>query len=454
MPKYTHVVKDTHWLIPKDELPVPIDTLKRLFTIRPRFADGVPVELWQETPSFFGVPRYYKDIGREAGRVIDQTSSGHKIAMKMTSAPREGQVAMLERAVQSIALGTTGLLLSAKTGTGKTYCGLYLLAHLGVTALVVVPRDALVQQWKDRILEHTNLTEEDIGIAQQDKCDFVGKKIVIGMVHSLAKDKYPREFKEYFGAIVYDEAHVLGAQTFSETVGMFPAKYRIGMSATLRRADGMEDVFKLSIGEKTFDMGVDTAVTPTVIMRPYKTQSPPHPYLDKIKDAKQRRGIIISALSKDFRRTALMAVYIDKFVKSGRRTLVLSDRKEQIKTLRDVLTGRFRMAPRDVGVFVQETKQMERERVLAHCPVILATYGVMSMGIDVPDLRALVYGTPLSDVEQALGRILRMCAGTKDPVVLDIQDMQYQDAQKWASARRRLYTTSAGAKLVFVEDAK
>jgi superfamily II DNA or RNA helicase len=271
------------------------------------------------------------------------------------------------------------------------------------------------------------------------------------MIHSLAKDKYPEEFKKYFGAVIWDEVHVVGAETFSKTISLFPSYYRFGMSATLDRKDGMQDVFKLSVAQvKLAPKKLNTLVAPKVFLRAFKTLKK-HPYLHTMKDAKSRRGVLISELSNDLARNALISVYVKKFFNSGRRVLIFSDRIEQLKFLRDILTKKHGIKLMDIGLFTGRCKEAERQKILDESKIILATYGVMSMGVDVPDLRALVFATPLSDAAQSVGRILRLCENTKDPVILDIVDVAYADCARWASSRQMYYKRVAQAKLYTVD---
>jgi superfamily II DNA or RNA helicase len=366
---------------------------------------------------------------------------------------RENQVGLIEDFCTRVQNGKTGFLLNAMTGFGKSFCCCRMLAELGRTALIVVPRDFLVEQWVNYLTSHMKLTKSDIGIAQQDVCDFRGKKVVVGMIHSLAKDKYPEEFKRYFGVVVWDEVHVVGAETFSATVGLFSPRYRIGMSATPSRKDGMDDVFKLTIGKTvlvpTTPGSGRVLVSPKVFLRSYKTAKQ-HPYLSKMQDAKSRRGVLISELSGDLARNALIAVYVKRFYESGRRTLVFSDRIEQLSLLKDILIMRHGMKASSIGVFTGSTKEADRRVILKNSPIIFATYGVMSMGVDVPDLRALIFATPLSEVAQATGRILRLCEGAKEPIILDIVDAAYADCVRWAACRQKYYQDVAKATLYAV----
>lgn len=439
------MVRDRYWWIRKGELKTPVHELRRILSVHSRFNDRDPIPLFAETEGAFGIPLYYKDISRHATEVIDLSSDGFPADFSFLSTLRPKQQPIMDRFMQSIAIGKTGFLIEAPTGTGKTVILLSMLSQLKRTTLVVVPRSAIVKQWRERIVEHTDIKDSEIGIAQQSRCDYNGKKIVIGTIQSLMKDKYGKDFKRYFGAVVYDEVHVTSATEFSKTVTLFPARYRIGASATMKRTDGTEAVYESHVGEVVIKMKGGTDVKPRIFLREYKAKRV-HPYVNRMTDAKSRRGVLLTEISKDVARNALIAVYIKKFVESGRRTLLLSDRKEQVLHIAKLLRMRHGFYKKDVGIFMGETKEMERKRVLKHCPIILATYGVMAMAIDVPDLRALVFATPMSEIEQPLGRILRLCDEAKDPVTLDIIDSAYPDAVKWAYKRQRKYE-SAGAEM-------
>ena len=450
---YSKIILSTHAYVPKAEIRTPLSRLRQAFTLVSKYEPNVSVQIYDENDANFGYPRHYTDFELHTANLVDLRSLGQPASFAMCDgfALRDNQKPYIEKFLHTSAKGKTGWLLNLGTGGGKTILACRMLQELGRTALVIVPRQHLVKQWMERILEFTTLRQEDIGIAQQNICEYKGKKIVVGMVHSLSKDKYTEEFKKHFGVVVFDECHVTGAQTFSETLGMFPAKYRIGLSATMERKDNLQDAYKLSIGQVLLaPEKITTLVQPKVFLRAYKAAKR-HPYLSNMKDAKARRGKLISELSSDLARNALIGVYAKKFADSGRRVVVFSDRVEQLKLLRDILTKRHGMSLAAIGLFTGSTKAGDRKVILEHSQIILATYGVMAMGIDVPDLRAVIFATPLSDVAQSVGRILRLCEGTKDPVVLDIVDTAYADCTRWAYMRQKYYNDTAKAKLYEVK---
>lgn len=435
---YSKVIDSTHLFVPLDEVDAELSELRQKLTIIPKFENLSPVKVYAEHAGYFGFPRYYADAKTLAKEYADRRADGASIAFSMRFPPRPRQVSILKQFETSLKLGRTGFLLTAPTGSGKTYMLLHMLSKLRRTALIIVPREHIVQQWIDRILEHTTLTADDIGIVKQDKCQFAGKSLVIGMIHSLSKDKYSSEFKEWPGVVVFDEIHVTGARTFSKTVPMFPARYRIGATATPKRPDGMDMVFRYALGEVLLSMSGGADIVPRVIMCDYQAKRIPT-RLSIIQDKISRRGVIISAIAEDIRRNALVAFFVNKLVKSGRRTLLLSDRKQQLDEIRDILTSRYHLDYDSIGIFVQETPRAKRQAILDNCQVILATYGMMSMAVDVPDLAGLVFGTPQSQIIQPVGRILRVSDDKPEPVVVDVVDLSFRECTRWAEKRKQHY---------------
>lgn len=450
MPAYSEIILYTHAYIPRGELKRPIDALRDVFTVRSKYEEGHIAAAYKETDKYFGAPLHYQDWSKLTNNLRDMRIEGEDVDYTFTSTLRPRQVPMFEefkKAVHPGAQQKTGLIIDAPTGTGKTVVILACLAHYGKPTLVICPRNRIIDQWIERIKEHTSLTDDEIGIAQQDRCEYIGKKIVVGSIHSIAKDKYGKEFKKHFGAVVWDELHTAGAETLAKTLNMFPAKLRVGCSATLERPDGMEEIYNLHLGQKSIKMEGGTEESPRVFLRSYHSNNK-HPYVNKVRDAVARKGILTSHLAKDLSRNALIVSYLKKFIQSDRRTLVMSDRIEQLEALHALLTNpnRGMLPSQKVGIFTGSTKKREVQRILDYCPVILATYGVMRMAIDVPDLRAFAFGTPLKDAEQAAGRILRKCEGASKPVILDIIDEDYQDCVRWAYTRQDLYR-KLGAEL-------
>ena len=90
------------------------------------------------------------------------------------------------------------------------------------------------------------------------------------------------------------------------------------------------------------------------------------------------------------------------------------------------------------GLFVSATK--DDRNVILGKDIIFSTYQMSRDGLDVPSLDCVVFCTPVSNIEQAVGRIVRTCDGKKSPVIIDLVDSGSVDMMKRSSYRKKFYT--------------
>ncbi|MBN1233380.1 MAG: DEAD/DEAH box helicase [Candidatus Coatesbacteria bacterium] len=144
-------------------------------------------------------------------------------------------------------------------GAGKTIVGIAAMTKLKTYTLILSTNIVALRQWKDEILDKTNIIETDIGEYSGEKKEIKPITLVTYQILTYRGNDqkiYPhfKLFnKENWGLIIYDEVHLLPAPVFRITASI-QAKRRLGLTATLVREDGHEDdVFSL-IGPKRFDM--------------------------------------------------------------------------------------------------------------------------------------------------------------------------------------------------------
>lgn len=407
--------------------------IKQQLTFRSKFG-GDEIRAFVETPSLFGFPRYYKLNGCE---LDDWRQDGKDTGFLFLGKPRSYQTSAIEQFQKLLNKNETAATLSAQTGCGKTVMIIKFLTMIGKTALIVVPKSDLIDQWRESLLGFTNIKPEEIGIARQSVCEYRGKKVTIGTIQSLAKDKYSQEFKDYFGVIVIDELHRTGAAGFSNIMKIYPARYRIGCSATLERADGLSVLFRLHMGQREIKV-IKEMPKPNIIVYKYgKSSGKIQSYL---KDVKFRRAALFSMLAENIDRINVICNLVAQLAKK-RQVCILSERKILAKRIRNLLIESYDLPSNKVGLFTAETSQKQRERIALECTVISATTKMLSEGTDIPTLRALVFATPLSgqSLMQPLGRIRRLKDGLEEPVVLDFVDTYYKEAKRWHTSRLKLY---------------
>jgi superfamily II DNA or RNA helicase len=361
---------------------------------------------------------------------------------------RDYQEPVIKKFQNKIKKGYRDLILEADTGAGKTIMLIYMMHLLGRSTLVIVPKTDLVSQWRKRILEFTDIPASRIGLAQQDVCEFEGKSVVIGMIHSVCKDRYPEEFKRHFGVVLFDELHKLGAFYFSKVGGMFPAKYRIGATATLSRSDGLERAFLVHLGDEIIRPPVSEQPVPEVAVYTYKQNSGRLP--SYLQETISRRGVLLSRLGNNHKRSAVIAKFAAQLVDSGRQTLVVSERIPHLEKIHEYMI-QMGVPESDLGFYLGKTSKKERARVARECSCILATMSMLSLGTDIPTLRGLVFATPVSQIAQPVGRIRRINPELKDPFVVDFYDSDYDECTRWMRNRRRFYE-SIGCRVHYIDN--
>lgn len=441
--KYSHVINESHVFIPLNELRDPDKARERTTAVRT--FDGDPVPMYSEKlPGYLGVPRYhFKNLNSITDDVQDECSRGHSVVINFTSKYRPGQREVLRQFMLYYKAGKSGFIFEAPPGFGKTVCLIKMLCEIGKTALVVVPRSNLVKQWIARLLDHTDLEECDIGYCSEGTGVWKNKAVVVGLVHTLALNRFGENFGREFGVVVFDEVdRSVPPMTFAPVIGMFPAKYRIGASAVVHRQDGLDVVFRNHVGE-CFIKGADmNRMAPKVLVHYYNFK-----YEGVWKGLKKlsRRGVIISQIGKNVARNHLIARYVRLIYRSGRRVLVLSDRIEQLIDIRKTCSKLCSIPLEEMDFYVSAlpkkngkkkvVSKAQLESVASESRVIFASYGMIGLGTDIPDLAGLIYATPQSETEQTRGRIERVCSGKKQPVVIDLIDTFYEDTRRWGRKR-------------------
>lgn len=446
MSAYSKSVLHSHVFVPKDEVSN-INAVKRAFTAISKFDSSICIETFKETENWFGFPRHSQRVDSIfAGKILDKRIVGRSIDITSKINLWDYQKSAVNKINELIETGGTGFFLEAAPGSGKTVMGIQLLCDIRKTALVIVPKSDLVEQWIARIQEYTNISRDRIGIASGGSCEWEGKDIVIGLVHTIVLDRWGDGFKKHFGVVIYDECDSsVPPTTFSPAASMFPAKYRIGMTASSTRTDGLHKVFEDHLCQYRVTCHKSNTLKPSVIMHYFPKSSGFIP--EYLKEKMSRRGVLISKLASNPERNRLIAAYAKKCFDSERPTLVISDRKDQLKEINNILTSKFSVPTNKVGYYVRTLdkkalKKREKERVASECDIILGTYGMIKRGTDIQRLSVLILATPQTDLRQTQGRIERFLEGKQKPVLIDIVDTFYPECTRSANYRLSQYRKS------------
>jgi superfamily II DNA or RNA helicase len=252
--------------------------------------------------------------------------------------------------------------------------------------------------------------------------------VVIAVTQSVVNPKrdYPQEFYDSFGLIICDEVHRYAAALWQSAITKFPARYRLGLTATPERPDGLWPVIARHIASRGPILQAES-LKPDIHILKLSTPMPREliddAYLKALKpwaNDKMKRAMLISYLGENKERTRTIGGYLMRAYKAERKTIFISERKCQLNDVAAMLKS-HQLSDEDFGFYIGGMKQ-EKLDMTADKSIILATYQMVKEGLNIPDLETLIMGTPQAHIEQTVGRILRVYEGKGAPVVLDFVD--------------------------------
>lgn len=118
------------------------------------------------------------------------------------------------------------------TGSGKTVIAVKAMELVNEPSIVVVPTLDLLEQWRSWLYEEF---DTEIGVYGG------GEDTIKAVTVSTYDSAYLRagELGNRFSLIVFDECHHLPAEGYRQIAEMFIAPYRLGLTATYEREDGL-----------------------------------------------------------------------------------------------------------------------------------------------------------------------------------------------------------------------
>lgn len=419
-----------------------------------------PIKLYAETDKRFYMPRYYgmKQLGEpETNKLEEQIPD--KICLTPGLTPRENQKPVIEKTVRDLkTIG--GGVLSLPCAFGKTGISLFIASILKVKTMVVSHTTSLMEQWVERIEQF--LPGARVGLVQQNTAEIDDVDIIIASLKTLAIKDFGKNFFSSVGLVVWDEIHLMCTNTFSQAFPKCAVKYTLGLSATPFRKDRCDIIFQHFIGPVLYLLKrpKDSVITAqcVTLMIPEK----------EIVVKYDRRGKVMysstlsNVINNPKRTNRIVEMVVDHAVQ-GRKILILG---EYIKHLKDIMKGIIKKeeeitAKTTTEVFQMIDKMLKysklgvelpeqiRQIIIGYLPestfsyglyigemdnesrkdsetkdVILGTYKLASVGMDIPHLNTLLMASPRKEIEQSVGRILRKKAGADDhqPLIIDIID--------------------------------
>ena len=373
--------------------------------------------LFLESPNSLYIPRFYS-YNTYGIPTKSKMSEGDDINIQFNGSMREEQMPVLDAYLDS-ANKIGGGLISLKCGGGKTVISLYLLSVLKKKTIVVVHKDFLMTQWRDRIAQF--LPDARIGKVQQDTVDIENKDVVLAMVQSLSQKEYPEGTFKSFGLAIFDECHHLGAEIFSRSMSKVSSKYMLGLSATPNRKDGLRKVFEWYIGPMVYSTKIENTDYIETRIYEYYSDDPVYSKEEVLYNGKQCFPRMINNVCNHEPRKLFIYNLVETEYKIGRKILILCDRRDFLVWMLTNFNHKYKGS---AGLYVGGMKPSEL-RDSQEKDIILGTFSMASEGMDIPKLNTIVFASPKSDVVQSVGRILREKPEMRKyhPLVIDIKEV-------------------------------
>ncbi|MCR4676726.1 MAG: DEAD/DEAH box helicase [Sphaerochaetaceae bacterium] len=332
------------------------------------------------------------------------------VKIKLNTELREYQKTAVRSVLGANTRGTGYGVVVMPCGSGKTVVGMKIMEELGTRTLVLCPNIVAARQWIREILDKTDVGADMIGEFSGEKKEIKPITVCTYQVLTYRADR-EADFENMktilggkWGLVIYDEVHMLPAPVFRITAEM-QAVYRVGLTATLIREDGLEaDVFSL-VGPKRYDVPwtdlqnagwIATAYCVEVkVPLPVDLQIP---YAVATKRSKYRVASLNPA------KLDVVEMLLGRH--RGEKILIIAQYIDQIKELKK----RF-----DYPVITGSTSNKERDRLYQSFrdqeTKVLIVSKVANFAVDLPDASVAIelsgaFGSRQEEA-QRLGRLLR-----------------------------------------------
>ena len=155
--------------------------------------------------------------------------------------------------------------------------------------------------------------------------------------------------------------------------------------------------------------------------------------------------LMINKLTEETQRTRWLVEILKDVLEESpeRQVLVLTDRVQHTKDILSMLPSELQDKAAILSTDVHATKRTE---FCSSRSILIATYAMCKEGFDVPTLNTLMMATPRPDIDQIVGRILRVEKSARKihPLILDIVDPQFrrQFQERNGLYKKRSYTVT------------
>lgn len=254
-PKYEQIMKYSKWG----------STREPQFLTYYRYLRGQGQQTTMQVPVGYRLPESLRVNTIEDNRCTCVQDDFPRFLMTLRPTQQEA----LDKYIECNELFNTVGSVQMPTGKGKTILGLAVAEHYRCSTLIIVHKTDLVNGWQKDIKDAFG-GKADVGLIKA-QTKRIGKHFTIATIQTLnrlSKDVLEILYKS-FGLVIQDEMHHCPSSSFS-LADNFESRYRLGLTATPERNDGLAHVMNLYYGDFCFKYGHrkdDEDILPVKVVR-------------------------------------------------------------------------------------------------------------------------------------------------------------------------------------------
>jgi hypothetical protein len=357
-----------------------------------------------------------------------------------------------------------------KTGDGKTFVSTAYIAGSETVAVIILDQEMLIKQWKDRLLEYTDLKESDIGI-------IVGSEKVRTLMSKPATHKIYLASHRTLGSYAGNNHELIGKLFKHLGIGIkiFDEAYKewknlfmidcysdvastIYLTATPERSNKREDSVYQRMFIKVVQYGLEHKFHEEekhhkVIYVDYNTS----PSMDmQIFLEKGRRGFNVNGwydyieenCFEYFMQVLVQLIEMAFKGKPDTKIVIILYKLRTIELAIDYLHEVF--PSKSIGNYTTMISGKDREKEFMN-DIILSTPKSFGAAIDVPTLECLINTVPFSSqvvTEQLIGRL--RAVGNKPTLYFDLTDKGFKSC-KDQKRSRSVFLNNKAKKIYSIE---
>ncbi len=357
----------------------------------------------------------------------------HKICLfNFTALLREYQLPVVD-AVSKKDIG----VIVAPPGAGKTIMALKIIAGKQQPALIIVHIKQLAEQWIERIQSFLGIPRHEIGKIAQGKSS-IGKSITVATLQSLSKviEKQKNDVTlNAFGTVIIDECHHIPAATYRNVISKLNSFYLYGLTATPFRKYNDGKLIFIHLGEVIAEVKAEDIGNPArakIVIRNTDFEIPFNSKTDKFET-------LSKILVHDSHRNKFILKDVIEELKNGKKAVVITERKEHIDVLHQLLKQSFETISLSGGDTEADRNRKWKLLKAGNYQVLITTGQYFGEGSDLQNAQCLFLVYPFSFQGKLIQYIGRVQRSELTPVIYDYRDYKISYLNKLFLKRNVYY---------------